>query len=173
MHRSTAMRFQNLRPLIVCSSIALVLPSCEMFRNDPNQAANPNDPYSQYGTGGAYGAQNPGAYGAPQTNPYGGYGAQTNPYGTTPGYTPPPAGGYTPPPYTQPADPYSGGGSYSPGGTGSYSGGAASGGRSGGRSHTVVRGDIGRRYGVGVSDLMRANNLESDLIREGQKLTIP
>jgi LysM repeat protein len=41
----------------------------------------------------------------------------------------------------------------------------------------VVRGDtltgISRRYSVGVSDIMRANNLNNDLIREGQKLTIP
>ena len=156
MHRSTAMRFHKVRHLIVCTSIVLVLPSCKMFRQDSNQVTNPSDPYSQYGAGGAYGAQPSGVYGAPQANTY----------GATPGYTvPPTGGGYTPPPYTQPADAYgSGGGS---------SGGAAS----GGRAHTVVRGDtlsrIGRRYSVGVSELMRANNLESDLIREGQQLTIP
>ena len=158
------MRLQNYRTLLLSASVALTLTSCDMFRNDPQQA-NPNDPYSQYGAGGAYGAQTPGAYGAP-TNPYGTTPPAANPYG---GYTPPPANTYTPPPYTQPADPYSGsstGGSYSSGG-----------GSSSGRAHTVVRGDtlsgISRRYSVSVSELMRANNLNSDLIREGQKLSIP
>lgn len=166
------MSFPILRNLIVSASVAMTLTSCDMFRNDPQQPDTRNDPYSQYGTGGAYGAQNQPGYGA-QTNPspYGSYGANQNPYGNQAG-APPPAGGYSPPPYTQPADPYAGG-NYGAGSGSSY--GAPR--NSGGRSHTVVRGDtlsgISRRYGVGVSDLMRANNLNSDLIREGQKLSIP
>jgi LysM repeat protein len=62
---------------------------------------------------------------------------------------------------------------------GAYSGNPAAGAYAGGsgRTHMVVRGDtltgISRRYSVGVSDIMRANNLNNDLIREGQKLTIP
>jgi nucleoid-associated protein YgaU len=158
------MRLTKLSQLFVSASAALALTSCDMFRNDPQQA-NANDPYAQqYGAGGAaYGAPSAGGYGA-QTNPYGGYSApNTNPYAPTQ------PGGYAPAPYTQPTDPYAGGGG--------SSGGNYSGGGGGGRAHTVVRGDtlsgIGRRYGVGVNDLMRANNLNSDLIREGQKLTIP
>ena len=77
------MRLQNFRTLLLSASVALTLTSCDMFRNDPQQA-NPNDPYSQYGAGGAYGAQTPGAYGAP-TNPYGTTPPAANPYG---GYTP-------------------------------------------------------------------------------------
>jgi nucleoid-associated protein YgaU len=148
--------------ILLSLSAALGLTSCDMFRNDPQP--NANDPYAQYGAGGAGGTQ--------QTNPYGGYGAPTNPYGATGGsYGQPSTGGYAPPPA---ADPYAGtGGGYSSGGSGYSSGG----GTGSGRNHTVVRGDtlsgIGRRYNVGVSDLMRANNLNSDLIREGQKLTIP
>jgi nucleoid-associated protein YgaU len=160
------MRLQKLITLLLSGSAALALTSCDMFRNDQTQA-NPNDPYAQpYGTGGAYGAPNAagGGYGAP--NPYGA--ANTNPYAQ------PQTGGYAPAPYTQPADPYAGSGGYASGG-GNYGGGGAA--TTGGRAHTVVRGDtlsgIGRRYNVGVSELMRANNLNSDLIREGQKLTIP
>jgi LysM repeat protein len=44
-------------------------------------------------------------------------------------------------------------------------------------SHTVGRGDslstIGRRYGVSVQALKKANGLKSDMIKDGRKLVIP
>jgi len=43
--------------------------------------------------------------------------------------------------------------------------------------YTVMRGDtlsaIAQAFGVSVDAIKRANNLKSDLIREGQKLIIP
>lgn len=49
--------------------------------------------------------------------------------------------------------------------------------KSGGSRYVVKKGDtverIARRYGVSVSRLKAANGLKSDLIRDGQTLTIP
>ncbi len=73
-----------------------------------------------------------------------------------PAYTPPP----TTPSYTPPAP------TYSPPATTSSS-----------RSHTVVKGDtlynISKRYGTTVSAIQRANGINGDLIRLGERLVIP
>ena len=155
----------------------MALSSCSVFKKDPAPAEDPYAAANPYAAGTAS-TQNQGypAYGSTNT---GGYDAG-NAYGQ-----PPAAGGYAPPTYSQPPA-----GSYQPpaapgyGGTGSAA--AAGSGNTGGnyaaasgsaRTHTVVSGDnltkISRRYGVSVDALMQANNLNSDLIRQGQNLTIP
>lgn len=164
------MKLPILRNLMLALGCASALSSCEVFKKDPAPAADPYAAANPYGqtpqpaTGGypAYGAPQAGAYDAT-----GGAGAYAQP-----NYNTPPAQPYTQPPAAGAG--YAGG---------YYDGGSASGGGNNyaasgsGRSHKVVRGDtlssIGRRYGVGVSALMRANNLNSDLIREGQSLNIP
>lgn len=142
------------RLILSCGAVA-VLASCEAMK--PRQQAGA-DPYGTYGAGNDGGA----AYG------YGGQGqaASNDPYATAPyGQTDYGAGTAT--------VPSSGG--YSGGGGGGYSGGGSGG---GGRTHVVAAGEnltkIGRRYGVSVDALVRANNLASpDHIEAGKALTIP
>ncbi|MFT4176842.1 MAG: LysM peptidoglycan-binding domain-containing protein [Luteolibacter sp.] len=49
--------------------------------------------------------------------------------------------------------------------------------RSGGTTHTVVKGDslwtISRKYNVSISSIKAANNMTSDVVVLGKKLTIP
>lgn len=156
------------------------LNSCEVFKKDapaedPYAAANPY----------AAGTQNPAA------SPSNAYGGNAGAYDAAGAYTQPAPGAYTQPNYNVQPQPYvqPPAAGY-PGTTGAgYAGGYDSGGYAGvgspaprpvgptGRTHQVVRGDtlsaISRRYGVGVSDLMRANNLNTDKIIEGQKLNVP
>jgi len=162
------------RNLLLALGCTTLLNSCELFNKNSAPAADPYaaaSPYGQtppaQGAYPAYGAAQPGAYDT-------GAGAYAQPT-----YTQPPV----PQPYTQP--PAGAGYAGSTGaGYANYSGGAETGTASSGagsaassRTHTVVKGDnlskISRRYSVSVSELMRANNLNSDLIREGQKLNIP
>ena len=163
-----------IRSLPFALGCIMALSSCSVFKKDPAPAEDPYAAANPY----AAGTQNQGypAYGNTNT---GGYDAANA------GGQPPAAGGYAPPVYSQPPA-----GSYPPPAGGGYGGAgytatAGSGNTGGnyaaasgsGRTHTVVSGDnltkISRRYGVSVDALMRANNLNSDLIRQGQNLTIP
>ncbi len=139
------------RLMLSCGAVAM-LASCEAMKPKQQAAA---DPYAAYGTGtDAAAAYGYGAQGQAATN---------DPYATAPyGQTDYGAGTASVP---------SGGGGYSGGGGGSAGGG-------GGRSHVVAAGEnltkIGRRYGVSVDALVRANNLASpDHIEAGKALTIP
>jgi LysM repeat protein len=147
--------------LLLTAVVAVTATSCELFK-PKEQPAAAYDPYGQqsnpYGQPAA--AANP--YGqAPAANPYG-QAPAANPYGQTPASNPygsyEPAQTYTAPPST----PYS-------------SAPAASGGS--GRTVTVQSGDtltsIAKRNGTSVSALRSANGLTGDLIRVGQKLTLP
>ena len=145
--------------LMLSIGAVAMLASCEAMKPRQQAAA---DPYGTYGTGNEGGA----AYG------YGGQGqaaATNDPYATAPyGQTDYGAGTASVPS----SGGYSGGG----GGGNSYSGGGSGGG--GGRTHVVAAGEnltkIGRRYGVSVDALVRANNLASpDHIEAGKALTIP
>ncbi len=152
LNRIVIMRRMN-RLMLSIGAVAM-LASCEAMKPRQQAAA---DPYGTYGTGGDGGA----AYG------YGGQGqaaATNDPYATAPyGQTDYGAGTASLPS----SGGYGGGGS-------SYSGGGAG----GGRTHVVAAGEnltkIGRRYGVSVDALVRANNLASpDHIEAGKALTIP
>jgi nucleoid-associated protein YgaU len=161
------MKLTITRNLLLSLGCAVSFSSCELLQKKQDPATDPYATANPY----AQGTQNQGypAYGAQQSGAYdpaaGGY-AQPNyseqqPYTQQP-YTQPPAGGagyaggYDAPNHN------TGGGNY---------------GNASGRTHKVVRGDtlssISRRYGTSVSELMRANNLNSDLIREGQSIAIP
>jgi hypothetical protein len=165
-----------LRSLLLTAGSAVALSSCSVFKKDDPAPAN--DPYAAanpYATG-ATGAAPPATPGYPAANAYG---APANPYaGTNPYDNGAASGAGYPPasqPYVQPTTPPTG-----PGYAGAYDNGgaapAATGGGSG-RVHKVAPREnltvIGRRYGVTVNALMRANNLKTDRIIEGQKLNIP
>src|SRR5688572_21060044 len=140
---------------------ATALSSCEVFQKDAPQAET-YDAANAYNT--AAGTTPPAANA--YANP-GGYDA-ANPYPQPPASPQP----YTQPPYTQPPSGAGYAGGYdTPSGPAAVAPGS-------GRTHKVLRGEtlsgISQRYGVGIDDVMRANNLSSaDFIREGQKLNIP
>lgn len=156
-----------MRPLSLSALaiLALVLPSCELFK--PKNQTQAYDPYGQQPAAGPYGQvpqSNP--YGTPAPNPYGQSAAPANPYaGQAPAnpygsYEPAqtsPAGAQTP--YTQAPSP------------------SNSSGGGGGGSVTVQSGDnltkIARRNNTTVSALKSANGLTSDFIRAGQTLRLP
>ena len=154
--------------LVFALGCATALSSCEIFNKDEPQAeaydaANAYNPAAgtappaanAYGNPGGYDAGN--AYGQPNANPQ----------------------PYTQPPYTQPPSGAGYAGGYDTGGYGNITpSGTPPPAAGSGRTHKVVRGEtlsgISRRYGVGINDVMRANNLSSaDFIREGQQLNIP
>ena len=148
---------RSVSPAIV-SLIALATSSCELFKPKEQPAAY--DPYGQQ--------TNP--YGqVPASNPYGQ--AAADPYGAVPQTTPAnPYGSYEQPQTSSapPPSPYSA--------APAYSGSAAPGGGSGG-TVTVQSGDtltsIAKRNRTSISALRSANGLTGDLIRVGQKLTLP
>ena len=162
-----------IRSVLFALGFAIALSSCGVFKKDQPVAQDPYAAANPYATGatGTPAGQNQGypAYGNPSA---GGYDAG-NPSGQ------PAAGSYAQPNYNQPysqpaAGTYAGNApGYSTGNPGGNPG-AASG---SGRTHKVNSGDtlsgIGRRYGVSVDSLMRANNLNSTLIKQGGTLNIP
>jgi len=161
-----------IRSVFLALGVATALSSCEVFQKDQPVAQDPYaaaNPYATDATG-IPGGQNQG-YPAAGNPGVGGYDAG-NPYAQ------PAAGGYAQPNYNQPySQPAAGSYAGTPGyGTANPAGnyGAASG---SGRTHKVNSGDtlsgIGRRYGVSVESLMRANNLNSTLIKQGETLNIP
>ena len=162
-----------LRSLMLTFGCATLLSSCGLFKKDTPVAQDPYAAASPYATGatGTPGGQNQGypAYG----NPTSGSVDAANPYSQ------PAAGGYAQPNYNQPySQPAAGGyaGNAAGYGTGTPAGNYAAASGSG-RTHKVNSGDtlsgIGRRYGVSVDALMRANNLNSTLIKQGETLNIP
>lgn len=130
--------------------------SCELFK--PKDQAAAYDPYGQQTNpyGQAPAASNP--YGQAAANPYGAVppAPAANPYGS---YEQPQTSTATPSPYSS-----------TPASTGGGGGG-------GGRTVTVQSGDtltsIARRNRTSISALRSANNLSGDLIKVGQKLTLP
>ncbi len=148
--------------LAVITLFTLATSSCELLK--PKDQAAAYDPYGQQAS--PYGQ-------ATGSNPYGQ--AAANPYGAVP-QTPAanPYGSYEQPqtstgegasPYTPPS-PYTETPAYTSGGGGGS-----------GRTVTVKSGDtltsIARRNNTSVSRLRSANNLSGDLIRVGQKLSLP
>ena len=154
----------SIRSLILVFGCATALSSCELFKKDPPA----QDPYA------AANPYAPGAAGAPAAQPQGYPAAGAydagNAYGQPApgGYAPP---NYAPPSYSPPPAPTAPGYAAAPPAA-SYN--AASG---SGRTHKVVSGDnltkIATRYGVTVGALKGANNLQTDLIRQGETLRIP
>jgi len=154
-----------MRPILLCLTalVALFSTSCDLLKpKDP--ATSAYDPYGQQTS--PYGqvpASNPYSQ-VPATNPYSQVPA-TNPYQTQPAANP--YGSYEPA-QTTPTPPQQ---SYNS--TPSYSGGAAS----SGRSVTVKSGDtltaIARRNGTSVAALKSSNGLTSDMIKIGQRLNLP
>ena len=147
--------------LLLALGCVTALSSCALFKKDPPA----EDPYA---------AANPyaAATGQPQGYPaYGNTGAGAYDAGSP--YTQPAPGSYAAPNYNQPyTQPPAGTGYAHTPPAGNYA--AASG---SGRTHKVASGDnltkIAKRYGVSVDALMRANNLQTDLIRQGENLRIP
>ena len=145
-----------IRSLVLVFGCATVLSSCNLFKKDPPA----QDPYA------AANPYAPGvAAGQPQGYPAAGAYDAGNAYGQ------PAPGGYAPPSYSQPPAPTAPGYASTPP-AGNYN--VASG---SGRAHKVVSGDnltkIATRYGVTVGALKSANNLQTDLIRQGETLRIP
>ena len=133
--------------------LSLTVTSCSLFKPKDQQATA----YDPYGTGAA--AANP--YAAAPSNPYAQQPAASNPYGsyeTPQTYTQPSSN-----PYTQPAE-----------SAPAYSGGNSGG---GGKTHTVVRGDtlwsLSRKYNTSVTAIKSANNMSSDTLVLGKRVTIP
>lgn len=139
----------------VLAAFTMATTSCQLFKKKEEVAAY--DPYGQQAN--PYGQ-------VPASNPYG-QAAAPNPYTQTP--APNPYGGYEQPQTTSapPSSPYSS--------TPAYSGGGATGGS--GRTVTVKSGDtltsIAKRNGTSVSALRSANGMTGDLIKIGQKLSLP
>ena len=142
--------------LLAASSIALMGIACK------NTKTAQSDPYNTP----AYGANGADPYASEYDNVYEAGGGQA--YDNASTYN---SGG---------GQNYSSDSYYVPDSTPSYSPPASSGGApssSGGSSHTVQKGDtlfnISRRYGTSVSAIQRANGLNGDLIRIGERLVIP
>lgn len=157
-----------IRSLLFALGCATALSSCDVFKKDPAVAQDPYAAANPYAAGTAGTAQNQGypGYGNPNS---GGYDA-SNPYGQ------PSAGGYATPNYNQPYSQPAAGGNAAGYATGPPAGNYAAASGSG-RTHKVNSGEnltkIARRYGVTIDALMRANNLQTDLIRQGATLNIP
>ncbi len=149
------------RSLILAFGCATALSSCHLFKKDP-PAEDPYAAANPYAPGAAGAAGQPQGY--PAAGAYDAYG-QPAPGG----YAPPT---YAPPTYSQPPAPTAPGYASTPPPVPNYN--AASG---SGRTHKVVSGDnltrIATRYGVSVGALKSANNLQTDLIRQGETLRIP
>lgn len=142
--------------LAAIAFVTWVNTSCELFKPKEEPAAY--DPYGQQ--------TNP--YGqAPASNPYGQ--AAANPYGAVPPASNPYGSYEQPQTSTTPPSPYAS--------TPAYSGSSSTPASGGGGSVTVNSGDtltsIAKRNGTTVPALRAANGLSGDLIRIGQKLTLP
>lgn len=156
-------------PLLCLAACTLLSTSCQNARWPWKKADAYADPYAAgntqaQGYPGAAQPYNPAGgqnYTQPTYNPAGEQGQVYQAPGGNP-----PGGGFAnepqwqSPPTSSPPPAYNGGG-----------------GGGGGGNYTVRRGDtlmaIGRKHNVSVSSLMRANGLNSSLIRVGQRLRIP